>query len=142
MSSVTPVQAPVVKAGSHLTLHYRISLADAGTDVISTFGDRPATLQIGVGQDFFCVKSVLPDHIRDFHFRATEREIDSGRHSEKKNDPNRQNDRDAAEDGQNSGNNTHQVAKSSIRPDQGQGRVCGTGLTRFFRMNLLIMKIL
>ncbi|HLT26901.1 MAG TPA: FKBP-type peptidyl-prolyl cis-trans isomerase [Zeimonas sp.] len=50
MSSVTPVQAPVVKAGSHLTLHYRISLADAGTDVISTFGDRPATLQIGVGQ--------------------------------------------------------------------------------------------
>lgn len=50
MNSVTSAQVPVVKAGSHLTLHYRISLADAGTDVISTFGDRPATLQVGVGQ--------------------------------------------------------------------------------------------
>lgn len=50
MSSANPAQAPVVKAGSHLTLHYRVSLADAGTDVINTFGERPATLQVGVGQ--------------------------------------------------------------------------------------------
>ncbi len=43
--------APVaVAAGSHLTLHYRISLADGGGDVINTFGDRPATVQLGLGQ--------------------------------------------------------------------------------------------
>lgn len=41
---------PVVKPGSHLTLHYRVSLADAEADVINTFVDRPATLQLGVGQ--------------------------------------------------------------------------------------------
>lgn len=39
-----------VKPGSHLTLHYRISLASSGADVISTFGDRPATLTLGLGQ--------------------------------------------------------------------------------------------
>jgi FKBP-type peptidyl-prolyl cis-trans isomerase SlpA len=42
--------APVVQAGSHLTLHYKVSLADSGVDVISTFGDRPATLTLGLGQ--------------------------------------------------------------------------------------------
>jgi len=42
--------APVVRADSHLTLHYRISLARTGDDVISTFGDRPATLTLGLGQ--------------------------------------------------------------------------------------------
>jgi FKBP-type peptidyl-prolyl cis-trans isomerase SlpA len=41
---------PVVRAESHLTLHYRISLADSGADVISTFGGRPATLALGLGQ--------------------------------------------------------------------------------------------
>lgn len=41
---------PTVAADSHLTLHYRISLADSGEDVISTFGGRPATLQVGFGQ--------------------------------------------------------------------------------------------
>ena len=35
--------------GSHVTLHYRISLEPAGADVISTFGDRPATLTLGLG---------------------------------------------------------------------------------------------
>ena len=34
---------------SHLTLHYRIALAD-GTEVISTFGASPATLRLGSGQ--------------------------------------------------------------------------------------------
>jgi FKBP-type peptidyl-prolyl cis-trans isomerase SlpA len=38
-----------VHADSHLTLHYRISLAADGQDVISTFGDRPATLTLGLG---------------------------------------------------------------------------------------------
>ncbi len=50
MKSATNAPACVVSAGSHLTLHYRLSLADQGVDVISTFGDRPATLQIGLGQ--------------------------------------------------------------------------------------------
>ncbi|MFM1990291.1 MAG: hypothetical protein RJA99_3248 [Pseudomonadota bacterium] len=42
--------APRVRSDSHLTLHYRISLARTGDDVISTFGDRPATLTLGLGQ--------------------------------------------------------------------------------------------
>jgi len=41
---------PMVRSDSHLTLHYRISLAISGADVISTFGDRPATLTLGLGQ--------------------------------------------------------------------------------------------
>ncbi|HVL55199.1 MAG TPA: FKBP-type peptidyl-prolyl cis-trans isomerase [Burkholderiaceae bacterium] len=41
---------PAVAAESHLTLHYRISLAQDGVEVISTFGGRPATLQLGLGQ--------------------------------------------------------------------------------------------
>ena len=35
--------------GSFLTLHYRLAGPD-GTDVINTFGARPATLSLGVGQ--------------------------------------------------------------------------------------------
>ncbi len=51
MQSTPSVHAPAtVAADSHLTLHYRISLADSGEDVISTFGGRPATLQLGLGQ--------------------------------------------------------------------------------------------
>jgi FKBP-type peptidyl-prolyl cis-trans isomerase SlpA len=42
--------APQVRPDSHLTLHYRISLARTGDDVISTFSDRPATLTLGLGQ--------------------------------------------------------------------------------------------
>jgi FKBP-type peptidyl-prolyl cis-trans isomerase SlpA len=42
--------APVVRSDSHLTLHYRISLSPSGEDVISTFGHRPATLTLGLGQ--------------------------------------------------------------------------------------------
>lgn len=42
--------APRVRADSHLTLHYRISLASSGDVVISTFDDRPATLTLGLGQ--------------------------------------------------------------------------------------------
>jgi FKBP-type peptidyl-prolyl cis-trans isomerase SlpA len=51
MASTPSACAPtVVAADSYLTLHYRISLADSGEDVISTFGGRPATLQLGLGQ--------------------------------------------------------------------------------------------
>lgn len=35
--------------GSFLTLHYRLAGPD-GTDVINTFGTRPATLSVGAGQ--------------------------------------------------------------------------------------------
>lgn len=35
--------------GSHVTLHYRLALA-GGPDVVSTFGARPATFQLGAGQ--------------------------------------------------------------------------------------------
>lgn len=42
--------AQPVRGDSHLTLHYRVSLAATGEDVISTFGGPPATLTMGVGQ--------------------------------------------------------------------------------------------
>lgn len=38
-----------VKAGSHVTLHYRLALTD-GADIVNTFGDKPATLLLGAGQ--------------------------------------------------------------------------------------------
>lgn len=40
----------VVGPQSFLTLHYRLTLADNGTDVINTFEGKPATLQLGIGQ--------------------------------------------------------------------------------------------
>lgn len=39
-----------VVAGSHVTMHYRLSLLDPQRDVINTFGGGPATLLIGLGQ--------------------------------------------------------------------------------------------
>ena len=41
ISEVTP--------GSHVTLHYRLSLAD-GAEVMNTFANQPATLLLGAGQ--------------------------------------------------------------------------------------------
>ncbi len=38
-----------IHQGSHVTLHFRISLAD-GQIVFDTFDDKPATIQIGEGQ--------------------------------------------------------------------------------------------
>jgi FKBP-type peptidyl-prolyl cis-trans isomerase SlpA len=46
-AAATP--AAQVAHDSHLTLHYRIALAD-GAEVISTFGANPATLRLGSGQ--------------------------------------------------------------------------------------------
>ena len=40
---------PVVTEGAFLTLHYRLSSAD-GRDIVTTFNDTPATLQLGGGQ--------------------------------------------------------------------------------------------
>lgn len=39
-----------VRPDSYLTLHYRVSLAEGGEDVVSTFGGNPATIQLGLGQ--------------------------------------------------------------------------------------------
>ena len=44
------MSTPLVQGDSHLPLHYRISLADGGGDVVSTYGGSPATLQMGIGQ--------------------------------------------------------------------------------------------
>lgn len=38
-----------IQPGSFLTLHYRLAGAD-GTDLVNTFGGRPATLSLGSGQ--------------------------------------------------------------------------------------------
>lgn len=46
MSTSTP---PVVTASSYLTLHYRLAGPD-GSDIVTTFNDNPATLQMGTGQ--------------------------------------------------------------------------------------------
>lgn len=46
------VPAPV-KPDSYLTLHYRLSLVAEGAvvnDIVNTFSERPATLQLGSGQ--------------------------------------------------------------------------------------------
>ena len=51
--SSTDSQAHIVQANSYLTLHYRIQIqsgSGAGHVFIDTFGGRPATLQLGVGQ--------------------------------------------------------------------------------------------
>lgn len=47
-SSATGADAAVVRAGSHVTLHYRLSLSD-GQVVLETFGATPATLDVGAG---------------------------------------------------------------------------------------------
>jgi FKBP-type peptidyl-prolyl cis-trans isomerase SlpA len=40
---------PVVTASAYLTLHYRLASLD-GADIVSTFNENPATLQLGQGQ--------------------------------------------------------------------------------------------
>lgn len=46
MSSST---VPVVNESAYLTLHYRLAGPD-GADIITTFNENPATLQLGTGQ--------------------------------------------------------------------------------------------
>jgi FKBP-type peptidyl-prolyl cis-trans isomerase SlpA len=53
MPTATPtINAPLpqVTRASHVTLNYRISLAESNADVANTFGQRPATIQMGCGQ--------------------------------------------------------------------------------------------
>lgn len=40
---------PLVSEASYLTLHYRLASSD-NVDIVSTFQDGPATLQLGTGQ--------------------------------------------------------------------------------------------
>jgi FKBP-type peptidyl-prolyl cis-trans isomerase SlpA len=40
---------PIVTASAYLTLHYRLASQD-GADIVSTFNENPATLQLGQGQ--------------------------------------------------------------------------------------------
>jgi FKBP-type peptidyl-prolyl cis-trans isomerase SlpA len=47
-----------IETGSFLTLHYRLSGPD-GTDMVNTFGARPATLSLGEGQLAPAVESRL-----------------------------------------------------------------------------------
>jgi FKBP-type peptidyl-prolyl cis-trans isomerase SlpA len=49
-SAAAATAAPIVGPASHLTLHYRLTIADTGADVINTFEGKPATLQLGIGQ--------------------------------------------------------------------------------------------
>lgn len=48
--SESAAQLPVATDNSFVTLHYRIRLADSNQVIVSTFEDKPATLQIGTGQ--------------------------------------------------------------------------------------------
>jgi FKBP-type peptidyl-prolyl cis-trans isomerase SlpA len=50
--------AAAIKPGSHVTLNYRLALAD-GDDIVSTFGDKPATLLMGAGQLAPPLESIL-----------------------------------------------------------------------------------
>lgn len=44
-----PAAVPVVTESAYLTLHYRLA-SEQGEDIVSTFDDNPATLQLGIGQ--------------------------------------------------------------------------------------------
>ena len=49
MSLSESTAVPIIEAGSFLTLHYRMAGPDA-VDIINTFGGKPATLSLGIGQ--------------------------------------------------------------------------------------------
>lgn len=46
---MTNLSRSIVAETSYLTLHYRLS-AQSGDDIVSTFADTPATIQLGGGQ--------------------------------------------------------------------------------------------
>jgi hypothetical protein len=56
-----------------------------------------AKLEISVGQYLLRFESIFTDHVRHFHFRTAQRKIHSRRHSEEKNNRNRDNDGDTSE---------------------------------------------
>lgn len=50
LDPAAPLNKPTVVESSFVTLHYRIRLADNDQVIVSTFEDKPATLQLGQGQ--------------------------------------------------------------------------------------------
>ncbi|PSB91840.1 FKBP-type peptidyl-prolyl cis-trans isomerase [Candidatus Pandoraea novymonadis] len=48
----------IIQENSYLTLHYRIATFD-GSDIVNTFGGRPATLQLGTGQLIWTLEKML-----------------------------------------------------------------------------------
>ena len=57
-----------VQPGSFLTLHYRLTGPD-GADVVSTFGERPATLSLGAGQLAPAIEALLLGLLEGAHER-------------------------------------------------------------------------
>ena len=57
-------EVKVVGPDSYLTLHYRIALEN-DTDIVTTFGDKPATLLLGQGQFCLLYTSDAADEHRD-----------------------------------------------------------------------------
>ncbi|WP_293777484.1 FKBP-type peptidyl-prolyl cis-trans isomerase [uncultured Oxalicibacterium sp.] len=49
MTNVSQATQAVIGQGAYLTLHYRLA-SEQGEDIVSTFADNPATLQLGAGQ--------------------------------------------------------------------------------------------
>jgi len=69
--SANDVVIAFVHSDSYVTLHYRIELASgpaAGTAFVDTFLDRPATLQMGVGQWAPGLEALLLDHAEGERF--------------------------------------------------------------------------
>ncbi len=67
----SPNLAVHVRADSYVTLHYRIELLTgpaAGTVFVDTFLDRPATLQMGVGQWAPGLEALMQDQPEGAHF--------------------------------------------------------------------------
>lgn len=71
MTSTTDAADVLVHADSYVTLHYRIEIANgpaAGTLFVDTFLDRPATLQMGVGQWAPGIEALLLGRAEGDHF--------------------------------------------------------------------------
>ncbi|HWK63124.1 MAG TPA: FKBP-type peptidyl-prolyl cis-trans isomerase [Eoetvoesiella sp.] len=72
MTSPIDSAKAVVRPDSYLTLHYRIELATgpaAGSVFVNTFDDRPATLQLGMGQWAPGMEEALLGHEEGTRFR-------------------------------------------------------------------------
>ncbi len=50
MAESIQIAKPVIAENAFVTLHYRIVMAESGEVLVSTFEDKPATLQMGQGQ--------------------------------------------------------------------------------------------
>jgi hypothetical protein len=72
-----------------------------------------AKLQIRFRKNSFCLESILANYVRNLYFRTPQRQINCGGHSEEKNSRDRDHDCDTSEDRYDSGNYTHQTAKST-----------------------------